>query len=125
MIQFPEQYRVRGPKGGNGFFQIQRSRRTHLNIIASNGEGWEHVSVVAYKVDAKEYTAYTPTWAQMCFVKNLFWEPEDVVIQYHPARKDYINNHEHCLHLWRPIGQYIPTPDPILVGIKTNIKADS
>lgn len=52
----------------------------------------------------------------MCEVKDLFWGPDETVMQIHPAIEDYVNDHPYCLHLWRPRGEYIPTPPPILVG---------
>lgn len=81
-----------------------------LMIIFSDGEGWEHVSVST--------PARCPNWQEMCFVKDLFWAPDDVVMQLHPARSDYVNNHNSCLHLWRPQGQTIPTPPVKLVGTR-------
>jgi hypothetical protein len=93
--------------GNNGAFSILFESFT-LNVIASDGEGWEHVSV--------SMNRRTPNWREMCFIKDLFWDPEDVVIQYHPAKSEYVNNHNYCLHLWRPIGVEIPTPPKILVG---------
>ena len=80
-----------------------------LTIIFSDGEGWEHVSVST--------RGRPPNWQEMCFVKDLFWSSEDAVMQLHPARSEYVNNHPHCLHLWRPQGQAIPTPPARLVGI--------
>jgi hypothetical protein len=53
----------------------------------------------------------------MCFIKDLFWDAEDVVIQYHPAKSEYVNMHENTLHLWRPVGKEIPTPPKELVGV--------
>lgn len=114
-------YRIRGGSmatddsfGNNGSFKIPVSGRTILQAIASYGMGWEHVSVVAYS-DGK---ARTPTWAEMCVVKNVFWSEDECVIQYHPPKTEYVNNHEHCLHLWKPIGIEIPLPDSLMVGIK-------
>jgi hypothetical protein len=91
-----------------GFFQIRG-----LNIVASNGDvsigcPWEHVSVST--------PVRTPTWAEMCFVKRQFWDDEDTVVQFHPPRSAYVNNHDYCLHLWRPIGIEIPTPPTWTVG---------
>lgn len=84
-------------------------------VIMSSGHdkkyGWEHVSV--------SHANRAPTWLEMCTVKQLFWEDDEVVIQYHPARKDYVNFHPHCLHLWRPTRLKLPTPPTILVGPKT------
>ena len=46
----------------------------------------------------------------MCHVKDLCWDAEDVVMQLHPRQSEYVNNHPHVLHLWRPKVQVIPTP---------------
>lgn len=104
--------------GPNGFFRIPY--RAHwLWCISSDGErtGWEHVSVsVQYKL-RKLMRTRIPTWEEMCFVKSLFWGPEEVVIQYHPRQSEYINCHEHVLHLWKWTAAAFPTPPPELVGI--------
>jgi hypothetical protein len=52
----------------------------------------------------------------MCRVKNLFWEPEEVVVQYHPRKSEYKNWHRFCLHLWKPQNQELPTPNPLMVA---------
>jgi hypothetical protein len=111
----PEQYRITSGQfgsdesyGNNGAFFIKVSVGITAKVIASDGEGWEHVSVSLQK--------RTPSWAEMCEIKGIFWDEEDVVIQYHPSKKEYVNMHEYCLHLWRPIGIEIPTPPKILVG---------
>lgn len=103
--------------GNNGAFFVpftvgrkkRKGSRIGLWIVASDGRGWEHVSVSA--------PGRCPFWAEMSRVKAIFWDPEDVVLQYHPAASEYVNTHPHTLHLWRPIGIDFPTPDPILVGI--------
>lgn len=97
--------------GFNGRFFININNLP-LCIIASDGAGWKHVSVSI--IDSH----FTPSWDVMCKIKALFWEPEDVVVQFHPRESEYVNNHPGCLHLWQPIGKDIPTPDSILVGIK-------
>jgi hypothetical protein len=89
-----------------------------LTIIASDGDmppedplgAWEHVSV---SIDRR-----LPNWIEMCFVKDLFWAPEECVVQYHPPRSEYVNNFANCLHLWRPRNVAIPMPPSILVGAK-------
>jgi hypothetical protein len=52
----------------------------------------------------------------MCFVKDLFWDDEECVMQLHPPKSDYVNCHPNCLHLWKPVGQDIPRPPSELVG---------
>jgi hypothetical protein len=79
-------------------------------VIASDGEGWEHVSV-----SRKDRC---PIWEEMCQVKDLFWDDEDVVMQFHVPSKDHVNNHPYCLHLWRPKGVNVLRPDRIMVGFK-------
>ena len=81
-----------------------------LGVIFSLGEGWEHVSV------SLEDKRKIPNWREMCFAKDLFWDKEDCAIQYHPPQSVYVDCCPNCLHLWKPIGQEIPMPDPILVG---------
>lgn len=73
-------------------------------VIVSNGGGWDHVSVSLLDSDD------TPTWEDMCHIKNTFFEPEECVIQYHPPESAYVNRSHKCLHLWRPQGERIPTP---------------
>jgi len=95
--------------GNNGCFIIKESGR-HFFCIASDGKGWEHVSV--------SLKDRCPTWAEMCFIKSLFWDEEDTVVQFHPPKSEYVNNHQYCLHLWRPIGVSIPAPPSIMVGVR-------
>lgn len=93
----------------NGMFKINYLG-TYYKVLATNNDGWEHVSV--------SHTNRIPSWEVMCKVKELFFEDEEVVIQYHPKKSEYINNHPYCLHLWRPIGVELPTPPIKLVGTK-------
>jgi len=96
--------------GNNGAFLITSLKlKRPLNTIASDQMGWEHVSV--------SLPDRCPTWDEMCFIKNLFWDEDDAVIQYHPPKRDYINCHPFCLHLWRSTDQDIPLPPKIFVGV--------
>jgi len=54
----------------------------------------------------------------MSFVKDLFWDAEDTVMQLHPPQSKWINVHPYCLHLWKPLFQEIPLPPEISVGPK-------
>ena len=110
---------MRQEKGEAGAFvipvRVQGKVSYYLKIIASNGEGWEHVSVSIFSHENK-----TPTWGNMCLVKNMFWDEEECVVQYHPPKSEYVNHHPGCLHLWRKIGFDYPTPPAILVGPKSD-----
>lgn len=114
----PEKYRVRKGAyasdeslGNNGAFIIPSAPgRFQLTVIASDGAEWEHVSVST--------PVRTPTWDEMCFIKSLFWGEEDCVVQFHPPKSEYVNQHQFCLHLWRPIGVSLPMPPSIMVGFK-------
>ncbi|HEC32780.1 MAG TPA: hypothetical protein ENI63_00790 [Candidatus Kaiserbacteria bacterium] len=121
-MKTPEQYRIKDgvmatseSDGNNGCFvadSILGGRE--LGIIASDGMGWEHVSISVRQGSSSR----TPNWVEMCQVKDLFWDNEDCVIQYHPPKSEYVNNHPDVLHLWKPVGKQIETPPSILVGIK-------
>lgn len=105
--------------GNNGYFVLPSPEPGwQLLIIASDAtdpdaEGWEPVSVHSTNEKGK---SRTPTWREMVFVKETFWDPEDVVMQLHPRRSVYVNLHPYTLHLWRSVTQPIPEPPAILVG---------
>jgi hypothetical protein len=98
--------------GINGQFSIRGPLGVLLAIQASDGvdpiaEGWEHVSVSTRH--------RCPTWLEMCFVKDLFFESSECVIQFHPPRSRYKNVHPYCLHLWRNNKVETATPPLLLV----------
>ena len=68
-----------------------------MSIVATVEDGEvgiiEHVSV--------SYPRQTPTWEEMCMIKDLFWYDEEEVYQIHPKKSEYVNFDNHCLHLWR------------------------
>lgn len=97
------------PHGNNGAFCLRGPLDRHLLIISSDQFGWDHVSV---SVDG---STDTPTWEEMAWVKDLFFEPHETVIQYHPAAERYINIHQGCLHLWRPQNEQLPVPPLAMV----------
>lgn len=117
----------RSPMGATyGAFTIPSptSQFRQLNIIATDGIDpneqlmdipemtlarlWEHVSI--HGVDTVFKKRFTPCWDEMCHIKDLFWNDDEVVVQYHPAKKDYVNINPFVLHLWRPTGATLPTP---------------
>jgi hypothetical protein len=124
MFNVPNKYRQYGglmpsddSYGNNGHFQVPLTQRSGAIIMASDGKGWEHVSVhIAVITDGKQTGTRTPTWDEMCIIKDLFWDKEDWVIQYHPPESQYVNRHPHTLHLWRPVDGQFPTPPKVLVG---------
>lgn len=98
-----------GPDGGRGEIHFHHWTGS---VIWSFGGGWEHVSVAPYK------RHITPSWDDMCRIKDMFWREDEVVVQYHPAKSDYVNMVGNCLHLWRPIEKELPVPNSLMVGMK-------
>lgn len=90
-----------------GRFIIKHKKYGDLVIVSSFGLDWDHVSV---SVVQKGRRVKLPTWGVMCWVKDMFFDPEETVIQYHPPKSKYINNHPGVLHLWRPHKETIPMP---------------
>lgn len=90
----------------NGFLTYHG---TQFFWIFSWGLDWEHLSVSTKK--------RCPTWEEMCLFKDLFWFPDETVMQLHPARDVYRNHHPNCLHLWKPLKEVIPTPPAEMVAI--------
>ncbi len=98
---------------GNGYFKVFVGGKS-FRMIASNGGGWEHVSVTP--CNRKRQSC--PTWDEMCAIKDMFFEPEERVVQYHPPKSEYVNLHPYCLHLWRPVSGEMPYPPARFVGYK-------
>jgi hypothetical protein len=109
-------------RGDNwGAFDLLDNARpgTMFRIIATTGSDeipWEHVSVST--------RTRCPTWDEMCWVKGLFFEDEEAVVQYHPKKSDYVSYHAFCLHLWRPLVDLLPLPPRLAVGPKTPEEID-
>lgn len=125
----PEQHRINKGRlastkedGANGAFMIPNQLRAgaYFLCIVSNGMGWDHVSVTLQQMKKGKQMwplNVTPTWREMCLVKDTFFEPEEPAMQLHPPESMYVNNHPTCLHLWRPQEHTIPFPHPLMVGI--------
>ena len=117
MFSVPERFRVAKGygastkcAGNNGMFIVRSLKiRNPLIVQASDGIGWEHVSV--------SLPDRCPTWEEMLIIKNLFWGDEDLVVQFHPPEKDCVNIHPYCLHLWRKAGtnDFVELPPIVMV----------
>ena len=94
----------KGVDGGRGWFTI---RGTTFFCIYSNGGGWDHVSVSLQN--------RCPTWNEMCVIKDFFFDENEACVEYHPAKKDYVNVHPFCLHIWKPQAKEFPTPPTLFV----------
>lgn len=87
------------PPGKNyGAFVFHHEGRILRAISSGSGSDrqwgeWEHVSV--------SLEDRCPTWQEMQFIKEQFWDDEETVIQFHPKKSEYRNFHTHVLHMWR------------------------
>ena len=112
--------------GNNGAFYIPASKRNRaLIIIASDwgadGDQWEHVSV---RASSSKGGDAIPNWGEMCLVKDMFWDPEDACVQYHPRASEYVTAHPYVLHIWRPRDAVLPEPPHWMVGNKPGQSVD-
>lgn len=126
-MRVPEKYRLINHRflgsdasyGCNGFFVIPHYKIANysINCQVSDGMGWQHVSVTISSTQRK--VERCPTWEEMCFVKGVFWDADETVVQFHPPEAEYVNNHKYCLHLWKHENFEMPLPDSLMVGIKS------
>lgn len=66
------------------------------SIVWGRDEGGkEHVSMSGRD--------HTPTWDDMCWLKDTFWNDNEECYQLHPKKSEYINLAKKCLHIWRDI----------------------
>jgi len=94
----------------DGFFAylLRPYRSGQVTVVASWGLGWEHVSMAMKN--------RTPTWEEMCALKEIFWGDEELVVQYHPPKSEHVNLHPYCLHLWKKADGEFDAPPKKLVG---------
>jgi hypothetical protein len=120
-MKTPNKYRIKigmfastDDYGNNGLFAIPSiiGDRT-LIVMAGDGLGWEHVSVSVQGGGDR-----VPVWEEMAFIKELFWDEEETVVQFHPKKSEYVNNHPGVLHLWKQSGKEFELPPSIMVGVK-------
>ena len=99
------------PAGANyGYFEVHRPSGI-MRIISSGTDMefmWEHVSV--------SFADHIPTWDDMQFAKELFWQDDETVVQFHPRKSAYVNHHPYVLHLWRRVGQDYSLPPRELIA---------
>lgn len=95
-----------------GAYLLKTKRYGKLLIIVGIGEDWEHVSVSRRLNQGK---SKIPTWEIMCYVKDLFFKPNETVIQFHPKKSNYVNMHPNVLHLWKNCNYEHELPPSMLV----------
>ena len=102
--------RYHGPGNTFGTFLIPScyDRKDLFVIAVEDGDGWDHVSI-------SRRDRRTPRWNEMCQIKDLFWNEDKTVVQFHPKKSEYVNLHESCLHLWCWRNGDFPTPDKGMV----------
>ncbi len=101
-----------------GSFRLRAPTGAVLTVIACAGDAdefrrlgsdvaWDHVSVSTPN--------RTPSWAEMDWVKRLFFADDECAVQFHPPVADHINVHEFTLHLFRSVGMSFPMPPKCVV----------
>lgn len=98
------QVKTSAEDGFNGWITI---RGTIFFFVCSNGGGWDHVSV--------SLRNRCPSWDEMCAIKDIFFHDHECCVEYHPAKKDYVNVYPYCLHIWKPQDIEMPKPPRLFV----------
>ena len=118
-----EKHRLKGnpdyPAGDKGTMQGSfYFEEEHLLVVVKSINKWEscEVAVCGFIAGGIEYATRCPTWNEMCFVKDMFWSEDEVCIQYHPDKKNYMGNVPGCNILMihkPPFNVHIPHLCPI------------
>ena len=101
-----------GDDGGwaQAYLNSSKKKNEPATVVFSWGADWDHVSV--------SFRRRCPSWEEMAEIKQLFFHPEEVCFELHPAKSEYVNDHPFCLHIWRQQKETIPTPPAWMVGVK-------
>ena len=88
-----------GEDGGVFWIKIGTSE---FCIVASFGDGWDHISASIYNKDR------CPKWSEMCEIKDILFNENETVVQYYQAKNDH-----YWMHIWRPQNVELPKPPKI------------
>ena len=102
-----EKYRKFGNDACGKFIIPSENKRFKYQVIASVDGNWDHISVSLMTWNEQYPLSRCPKWDEMCFIKDLFFEDEEEVIQFHPKKSEYVNIHPYVLHLWKYHGEMI------------------
>lgn len=80
------------PIGGMGYIRYGSLKNSSVVWSRDQG-GFDHVSICP--------TKRTPSWEEMCKVKDIFFYDEEECYQVFPKKSEYVNIMENCLHIWR------------------------
>lgn len=109
-----DKYRVEHPiiprSQTSGAFKVFVGGRSFMVIASVDNCGasgmMEHISVTM------KNQKRCPTWEEMSAIKDMFFLPEEECVQFHPKHSEYVNFHEFCLHIWRPVDGRFRLPAP-------------
>lgn len=94
---------------GGGLAYNVRVSGAMLHVIIEpelhEDELWAHLSVSVFKPKAR-----VPTWDELRWCKDVFIGPDRKAVTVFPPRAEYVNHHEHCLHLFAAL-ERDPLPD--------------
>ena len=80
------------PLGGSGYIRYGSLKNASV-IWTRDHDGYDHVSICPNK--------RTPSWEEMCAIKDIFFYDEEECYQVFPKKSEYVNIMENCLHIWR------------------------
>lgn len=101
-----------------GSFRVYVNGRSFYVLASTDKTGpdevWEHISVTP------KNQKRCPTWEEMASIKDMFFEPEEEAVQFHPKHSKYVNQNEYCLHIWRPSdGKLLRNPQDAIGYMET------
>jgi hypothetical protein len=99
-------YRVLISKS-TGFKKTPQVLLVMSSVIVRSDKLWYHVSV--------SNSDRVPNYSELVLVKNIFIGEDNQAIQIFPAKKDHVNDHPNCLHLWQCLEEN-PLPNFAVFG---------
>jgi len=100
---------------GYGLFFIPSGSESPLRVLLSDGCGWDHVSIM--------HPDRPPTNQEVAAVRVMFWEREEIVVEYHDPLVFIPETPVTIRHLWCPQGCQLLRP-PAMVASEFNLSED-
>ena len=101
--ELPKNWKVMRINEDAGFYQNRTGLKVAISCcVEQDGRNWIHLSVSRRKT--------LPSWAELKQVKDLFLGINALAIQVLPPKAEFVNDYEHCLHLYQCLDER-PIPD--------------
>lgn len=130
LTELPLESKIGDSQTADGSYQFRHPwiKDYWLFCMVSTKDGWELVRITLKKMADKKTNRVVGvdrslTREECCIVKDLFWNPEECVVDFIGPMTHYVGNIVHSTFLWRPVDNPLPVPNLVFAPLKAHQEA--